>query len=72
MRRISTPTWSSSGRFPAVYNVGDMLEGYSRAYSLADAPEMVVPGHDPQVLQRFSAGSKEHEGWIVRLDAPAH
>lgn len=58
--------------FPAVYNVGDMLEGFSRVYSLADAPELVVPGHDPQVLQRFSAGSREHEGWIVRLDAPAH
>ncbi|HYF20560.1 MAG TPA: N-acyl homoserine lactonase family protein [Ramlibacter sp.] len=55
--------------FPAVYNVADMLEAYSRIYSLADAPELVIPGHDPQVLERFPAASREHQGWIVRLDA---
>jgi glyoxylase-like metal-dependent hydrolase (beta-lactamase superfamily II) len=55
--------------FPVVYNVGDMLEGHSRLYGLADAPRLVVPGHDPDVLRRFPAGSPEHEGWIVRLDA---
>lgn len=54
--------------FPAVYNVGDMIEGYKRLYSLADSPAMVVPGHDPQVLQRFQAPSRELEGWVVRLD----
>lgn len=54
--------------FPAVYNVGDMLEAYTRIYGLADAPQLVIPGHDPQVLQRFPAASREHEGWIVRLD----
>jgi glyoxylase-like metal-dependent hydrolase (beta-lactamase superfamily II) len=54
--------------FPAVYNVGDMLEAYQRLYSLADAPQLVIPGHDPQVLQRFPCASREHEGWIVRLD----
>lgn len=55
--------------FPVVYNVGDMLEGYSRIRSLADSPQLIVPGHDPDVLRRFPAGSREHEGWIVRLDA---
>ena len=55
--------------FPIVYNVGDMLEGYSRIRSLADSPQLIVPGHDPDVLRRFPAGSREHEGWIVRLDA---
>lgn len=54
---------------PAVYNVADMLEGYRRIYSLADRPEMVIPGHDPQVLERFPAVSRDLEGWIVRLDA---
>ncbi|WP_077000848.1 N-acyl homoserine lactonase family protein [Variovorax sp. KK3] len=58
--------------FPVVYNVGDMLEGYARVHALADAPQLVVPGHDPEVLRRFAAGSREHEGWIVRLDSPAH
>jgi glyoxylase-like metal-dependent hydrolase (beta-lactamase superfamily II) len=54
--------------FPAVYNVGDMMEAYRRIYSLADAPRLVIPGHDPQVLQRFPAASRELEGWVVRLD----
>lgn len=56
--------------FPAVYNVGDMMEGFKRLYSLADRPELVVPGHDPDVLRRFPAHSRETEGSIVRLDAP--
>ncbi|MBU1361346.1 MAG: N-acyl homoserine lactonase family protein [Gammaproteobacteria bacterium] len=54
--------------FPAVYNIGDMLEGFHRVYGLADAPRLVVPGHDPDVLRRFPALSREHEGWIVQLD----
>ena len=54
--------------FPAVYNVGDMLEAFGRIYGMADAPELVIPGHDPEVLSRFPALSKAHEGWIVRLD----
>ncbi|MER1967836.1 N-acyl homoserine lactonase family protein [Castellaniella sp. GW247-6E4] len=54
--------------FPAVYNIGDMLDGYARAYQLADSPLHVIPGHDPEVLRRFPAHRKETEGWIVRLD----
>ncbi len=30
--------------FPIVYNVGDMIEAYSRIYALADAPRLVIPG----------------------------
>lgn len=55
--------------FPAVYNVGDMIEGYRRVHELADSAQHVVPGHDPAVLTRYPAENKETEGWIVRLDA---
>jgi glyoxylase-like metal-dependent hydrolase (beta-lactamase superfamily II) len=55
--------------FPTVYNVADMLEGHARIRSLAGAPALVVPGHDPEVLARFPAAGREHEGWIARLDA---
>lgn len=55
--------------FPIVYNVGDMIEGYRRSFELADSAQHVVPGHDPAVLTRYPAASKETEGWIVRLDA---
>jgi glyoxylase-like metal-dependent hydrolase (beta-lactamase superfamily II) len=54
--------------FPAVYNVGDMLEGFRAVHQLADSPAHVVPGHDPQVLQRYAAHDRETEGWIARLD----
>lgn len=53
--------------FPVVYSVGDMLEGYRRLYSLADDAALVVPGHDPDVLHRFPAASRELEGWVVKL-----
>ncbi|GAA4344404.1 N-acyl homoserine lactonase family protein [Pigmentiphaga soli] len=56
--------------FPAVYNVGDMLEGYRKAYSLADSPQHVIPGHDPAVLKRFPPAGPEFKDWIVRLDLP--
>jgi glyoxylase-like metal-dependent hydrolase (beta-lactamase superfamily II) len=58
--------------FPAVHDVAEMIEGFGRLYSLADAPNLVIPGHDPEVLQRFSAASREHQGWIARLDTPSH
>ncbi|KQR81479.1 MBL fold metallo-hydrolase [Burkholderia sp. Leaf177] len=54
--------------FPAVYNVGDMLEGYRRVHELADSPQHVIPGHDPAVLARFPAHSNETADWIARLD----
>ena len=54
--------------FPIVYNIGDMIEAYSRIYALADAPQLVIPGHDPEVLKRFPPSSREHEGWIAQLD----
>jgi glyoxylase-like metal-dependent hydrolase (beta-lactamase superfamily II) len=53
--------------FPALYNLGDVMETYQRVNSLADAPGLVIPGHDPLVLERFPPHSREHAG-IVRLD----
>lgn len=41
--------------FPVVLNVGDMLDGYRRLLSLAESPDHMVPGHDPQVCQRYPA-----------------
>ncbi|MDH3662188.1 MAG: N-acyl homoserine lactonase family protein [Alphaproteobacteria bacterium] len=56
--------------FPIVFNVGDMLEGHRRCHQLADSPDHVVPGHDPLVMARYPAVSKELEGIAVRLDVP--
>jgi glyoxylase-like metal-dependent hydrolase (beta-lactamase superfamily II) len=54
--------------FPAVYNVGDMLEGHKLVRSLADSAQHIIPGHDPLVMQRYPALSPETQGKVVRLD----
>lgn len=60
-----------SGRpFPAATNIPDLLEGYDRVRAAADSPQHIVPGHDPEVMKRYPAVSKELEGIAVRLDLP--
>jgi glyoxylase-like metal-dependent hydrolase (beta-lactamase superfamily II) len=54
--------------FPIVFNVADMVEGYARMRALADSPAHIIPGHDPQVLERYPAPSKALVGIAVRLD----
>jgi glyoxylase-like metal-dependent hydrolase (beta-lactamase superfamily II) len=55
--------------FPITCNVGDVLEGYATLKRLATSMAHVVPGHDPQVLDRYPAARPDLEGWVVRLDA---
>jgi glyoxylase-like metal-dependent hydrolase (beta-lactamase superfamily II) len=55
--------------FPVLYNLGDMIKGYQRCYDLADDKTNVIPGHDPQVLERYPAPKSGLEGIAVRLDA---
>jgi glyoxylase-like metal-dependent hydrolase (beta-lactamase superfamily II) len=54
--------------FPIVYNVADMMEGWGKLRALADSADHVVPGHDPLVLERYPAASKELKGIVARLD----
>lgn len=35
--------------FPAIFHVGDMLDGYQRIEGLAASPAHIIPGHDPRV-----------------------
>lgn len=56
--------------FPIVYNVGDMLEGHKTVLALAESPDHVIPGHDPEVMNRYPAFSPDTQGRIVRLDVP--
>lgn len=39
--------------FPAVLDLGEMLEGYRLLDRLADSREHIVPGHDPEVMRRY-------------------
>jgi glyoxylase-like metal-dependent hydrolase (beta-lactamase superfamily II) len=51
--------------FPIVVDLQDMLDGFDILERLASAPGLIVPGHDPLVMQHFPAGPADH---IVRLD----
>ena len=55
--------------FPIVLNVADMLDGHKRLHHLAASPRHIVPGHDPLVMKRYVAPSRELDGVVVRLDA---
>jgi len=54
--------------FPIVWSVAEMVDGYRRLRDLAESPAHIIPGHDPLVLQRYPAPSKELEGIVARLD----
>jgi glyoxylase-like metal-dependent hydrolase (beta-lactamase superfamily II) len=54
--------------FPIVFNVAEMVEGYARLRALADSTAHIIPGHDPQVLERYPAPSAALQGIVARLD----
>ncbi len=39
--------------FPIVFNVGEMLDGFDKLRALADSPEHIIPGHDPEVRRLY-------------------
>jgi glyoxylase-like metal-dependent hydrolase (beta-lactamase superfamily II) len=55
--------------FPIVADVMQMVDGWRKLRSLASAPQHVIPGHDPLVMQRYRAPTAELDGLAVRLDA---
>jgi len=54
--------------YPIAYNVGEVMEGYRRARSLASSREHIIPGHDPLVMDRYPAAEPGLTGWVARLD----
>ena len=54
--------------FPITYNVAEVVEGYATMKRLAASVNHVIPGHDPQVMQRYPAAKPGLEGWVARLD----
>lgn len=41
--------------FVLLHNLQDMIEGWELCEKLADGPDHIIPGHDPEVLRRFPA-----------------
>jgi glyoxylase-like metal-dependent hydrolase (beta-lactamase superfamily II) len=56
--------------FPTCVSVAEMLESHDRLKQAAPSPAHIVPGHDPEVMRRYPAPSKDLEGVAVRLDVP--
>ncbi len=55
--------------FPIVHDVAAMLEGHRTLKRLASHEDLVIPGHDPLVLDRFPPAEAALAGHIARLDA---
>jgi len=52
--------YQTDNPFPGIFNVGEMMEGYRRLARLVETEDHIVPGHDPQVAERYPrvAGNK--------------
>ncbi|MDF0749578.1 N-acyl homoserine lactonase family protein [Marinobacter sp. 71-i] len=60
--------FQSRKAFPAVYHLGELLEGYGAMDRLADSADHIIPGHDPLVMRLYPTPSPDMEGVIVSLD----
>jgi glyoxylase-like metal-dependent hydrolase (beta-lactamase superfamily II) len=53
--------------FIAVHNLAEMYDAFDLVRSLADDPNLIIPGHDPIVMERFPAAKPGLEGIVVRI-----
>lgn len=53
--------------FSIVADLPRMYDAFDLARSLADSPGLVVPGHDPLVMERFPVAREGLEGVAVRI-----
>ena len=54
--------------FRSAFNVGEMLLGFDKLRELAGSSDLIVPGHDPLVMQRYPAFKSGTQEAVVRLD----
>jgi len=53
--------------FSVITDLRQMYEAFDIVRALADSPEHIVPGHDPEVMNRYPPVSPELEGIAVRV-----
>ncbi len=53
--------------FPVVLDIGQMVDGWKKLQMLADAPDLIIPGHDPAVMKKFPVASSKTKGIAVKL-----
>ncbi|HWO72310.1 MAG TPA: N-acyl homoserine lactonase family protein, partial [Dehalococcoidia bacterium] len=56
--------------FATTHDAERVIAGFKTLRELADSPQHLVPGHDPEVLKRYEPAAPKLEGLAVRLDAP--
>jgi hypothetical protein len=54
--------------FTVIHSLEKMAEGWVRCEELADGPDHIIPGHDPEVLRRFPKVPGDNES--VQLHLP--
>lgn len=54
--------------YSSLFNVGEQGDGFQTMRALAASPQHIIPGHDPLVMKRYPAPSRELQGIVVRLD----
>ena len=54
--------------FPVVVDIGQYMAGLDAVLRLADGPDHVIPGHDPDVLSRYPTVEGGRHRNIARLD----
>ncbi|WP_346623546.1 N-acyl homoserine lactonase family protein [Blastococcus montanus] len=52
---------------PILHCMTGVYGAFDRVRTLADSPDLVVPGHDPAVLDRHPPLAREHEGEIALI-----
>jgi glyoxylase-like metal-dependent hydrolase (beta-lactamase superfamily II) len=53
--------------FSIVTNLAEMYDSFHLLNSLTDSPNLIIPGHDPLVMDLFSVAKKGLEGIAVRI-----
>jgi glyoxylase-like metal-dependent hydrolase (beta-lactamase superfamily II) len=53
--------------FSVITDLRQMYEAFDVVRALADSPEHIVPGHDPEVMKRYPPAGPELEGIAVRI-----
>ena len=54
--------------YPVVFDPGGLLENYRRLRQLASSDRLVIPGHDPVVIDDYQPAAEALRGIAVRLD----
>jgi glyoxylase-like metal-dependent hydrolase (beta-lactamase superfamily II) len=53
--------------FSVVASLPEMYRAFDMIRSLADDPELIIPGHDPKVMEKFPPAKEGLEGIAVRI-----